>query len=498
MTTPLRQPSVLVIGAGMTGILAVIKLRKAGIDNITVLEKKDRIGGTWRENTYPGVACDVPSPLYTYSFEPNPDWSKLFAGGAEIQQYFENVADKYDVNKHIRFNEAATSAHYDNGQWFIRSSQQQEYRADFIINATGILHHPAFPDIPGIDAFEGNMFHTAQWNHSVPFDSTQKVGVIGTGSTAAQVIPELVDTGADVTVFQRTPQWLMPLGNFDIPEWVKSGARRFKWFQKLLINLAFKFLEHFFTKAVIGKPLQRRLLSYWCQGNLRRSISDPELREKLTPNYRVGCKRIVINKTFYDGIQKPNAHLETSAIQEITAEGVRTTDGTLHKLDTLVLSTGFNPTAFMRPMDLKGKNGLDINDAWKDDIKPYRSILLKDFPNFFLMLGPFTPIGNFSVIAMSEVQLDYIVKMVKAWQQGQYDAVEPHQAAIDDFYLHMKNGLKNTAWTAGCQSWYLDKNGVPLLWPYTWQQWVNEMKHPDWSHMQTITFGEESESVNAA
>lgn len=479
-----KQPSVVIIGAGMTGLLAVIKLRKAGIENVIALEKKDRLGGTWRENTYPGVACDIPAPMYTYDFEPNPDWSEFFASGAEIQQYFENTAQKYDALKYIQFNETVTQAHYDSGKWQVATASGKEFTADFVINATGILHHPAFPDIPGLQDFKGNLFHTAQWDHSVPIDESQRIGVIGTGSTAAQAIPELIKTGAKVTVFQRTAQWILPIANFRFPQWLKTCARQFGWCQYLLRKLPFLFMEHIFTKAVIGRPLQRHLISFFCKLNVKRSIKDDTLRKKLTPDYRVGCKRIIINKTFYRAIQQPNAVLETQGIERITQDGVLTKDGKLHVLDTLALSTGFDPVAFMRPMDLTGKDNLHINDAWQKQIRAYRSILLRGFPNFFLMLGPYTPIGNFSVIAMSEVQLDYIIKVIQQWQTGGFDSVEPKQSAVDAFFAHVKNGLKNTAWVSGCKSWYLDGNGDPILWPYTWQQWVNEMQQPNWQDLQ--------------
>lgn len=479
-----KQLSVLVIGAGMTGILAAIKLKQAGIDDVIILEKADKVGGTWRENTYPGVACDIPSHMYTYSFEPNSQWSEFFASGGEIQNYFEKVANKYYITELCKFNEAVEAAHYQQGKWQVVSSKQNTYLVDFVINATGILHHPAFPDIPGLKDFAGNLFHTAKWDHSVPMDDSQKVGVIGTGSTAAQAIPELINSGAKVTVFQRTPQWILPIANFRFHKQIKKLASRYSKVQYLLRKIPFLFMEHVFTKAVIGRFWQRSLVSFLCKTNLKMSIKDKTLRDKLTPSYRVGCKRIIVNNTFYKAIQKPNSNLVIEDIEKITKAGVVTRDGVEHPLDTLVLATGFNPTAYMRPMKLKGRDGLDINQAWQQDIKAYRSILLKDFPNFFLMLGPYTPIGNFSVIAMSEVQLDYIIKLIKRWQHLEFDSVEPKQLAIDNFAKHVKAGLSNTAWVSGCQSWYLDKNGDPILWPYTWQQWTAEMAEPVWSDLQ--------------
>ncbi|MEE4243938.1 MAG: NAD(P)/FAD-dependent oxidoreductase [Kangiellaceae bacterium] len=482
MNTKQRQPKVLVIGAGMTGILAVIMLKKAGIEDVIVIEKTDRIGGTWRENTYPGVACDVPSHMYTYSFEPNPEWSSFFAGGDEIQKYFERVVKKYDVASHIRFNEAAVDAVYERGKWHVTSSKDK-YVVDFLIGATGILHKPSFPTIDGLEDFKGNMFHTAQWDHSVLMDATQTVGIIGTGSTAAQAIPEMIKTGAKVNVFQRTAQWILPLGNFKYPKWLINSATRWATVRWILRMIPKFIMEHLFTKAVTGRPFQKWLLGFLCRTNLKLSIKDKALREKLRPNYQTGCKRVVINHTFYKGIQKPNANLITTSIDKIVSDGVMTTDGMTHKLDTLVLATGFDPMAFVRPMTMAGRNGINLEQAWSDKIKTYRSILLKDFPNFFLMLGPNTPIGNFSVIAMSEVQLGYIIKLIKRWQKNEFDTVEPQQKAIDDFSAYMKQGLKNTTWVAGCKSWYLDKDGDPILWPYTWHQWEKEMTEPDLKHL---------------
>lgn len=489
----LRQPSVIIIGAGMTGILMAIKCKQAGIKEVRVLEKTAKVGGTWRENTYPGVACDVPAHMYTYSFETNPHWSNLFAKGPEIQKYFEYVADKYQVMPLVQFNELVTDARYAEGRWTVTTCHQQTqasrtYSADFVICATGILHHPAYPDIKGLDEFKGAMFHTARWQHEVAIGPKTRVGVIGTGSTAAQAIPELIDTGAQVSVFQRTPQWVLPVGNVAFSDWVKALMAQWNWAHRLYRNAAIFVMEHIFTKAVIGRFVQKKLIAALCKLNLRLSIKDKQLREKLTPDYQVGCKRIIVNNTFYKRIQKPNAHLITQGIDHITDKGVVTRDGTLHELDVLVLSTGFKPFNFMRPMNLIGREALHIDDAWREKIKVYRSMMLPNYPNFFLMLGPNTPIGNFSVIAMSEVQGDYVLKMIDKWRHGQFDEVEARPEAIDEFNAYVKAGLKNTSWVGGCQSWYLDQDGDPILWPYTWKRWVKEMAEPQMEHMLTQSF----------
>ncbi|WP_299569002.1 NAD(P)/FAD-dependent oxidoreductase [uncultured Shewanella sp.] len=518
MTQIKRNPKVVIIGAGMTGLLMAIRLRQSGITDVVILEKKASVGGTWRENTYPGAACDVPSHMYTYSFEPNPNWSHFFARGPEIKQYFESVANKYKVKKDIHFNEMVTDASYNKGKWLITTransndsanstnvnsdntnlgrtdtnnadtSSNKTYEADFIVCATGILHHPKFPDIPGIADFKGNLFHTAEWDHSVNINENSRVGVIGTGSTAAQFIPELIKTGANVSVFQRTPQWIMHLPDFTFSSTMKKLMTRFPIITTMHRNMGKFILEHLFTKAVTGHFVQKNILNFMCKATLRFSIKDKVLREKLRPDYQVGCKRVIINTRFYKGIQKPNANLVTDNIERITETGILTKDGKHHELDVLVLSTGFNAFNFMRPMNLTGRNNLHIDEAWQHKIKAYRSMLLANYPNFFLMLGPNTPIGNFSVIAMSEVQTEYVIKMIDKWRHNAFDEFEPKQHAIDDFNAYVKAGLKGTSWVGGCQSWYLDADGDPILWPYTWQRWVDEMKEPQMEHINTTSF----------
>ncbi len=486
------SPSIVIIGAGMTGILLVIKLRAAGYTNITIFEKKERLGGTWRENTYPGVACDVPAHLYTYSFEANPDWSHIFAPGSEIQHYFEQVAKKYGVTEVIHFNESVTDAIYDpadKGSWLLKTSQQRCQKADILICATGILHHPALPNIQGIDDFKGSMFHTAEWDHSVTIGPKTKVAVIGTGSTASQVIPELINSGAEVSIFQRTPQWIIPTIDFSFSERTKTNLKnkpqrmaRYRMLGQLL-------LEHFFTKAVTGHFIPKLILEFVCKTNLRFSIKSTSLRQKLTPNYQVGCKRVIFNRTYYSAIQKDNAQLITDNIQLMTKAGIITRDSnsveSLHQFDVIVLSTGFHPFNFMRPMNLVGRDELHIDDAWSKKISTYRSLLIPKFPNLFLMLGPNTPIGNFSVIAMSEVQTNYIIQLIQHWENDQLKRIEAKELATEDFNYYIKAGLKNTSWVGGCKSWYLDSDGTPILWPYTWQRWVDEMESPDLNDYMT-------------
>jgi cation diffusion facilitator CzcD-associated flavoprotein CzcO len=482
MSDSRKNPSVVVIGAGMTGIMLVVKLRQAGIINITLLEKKDSVGGTWRENTYPGVACDVPGHAYTYSFAPNPEWSSLFAPGSEIHQYFIDVYQKYGVDTCTHFNEAVTSCVYGDGKWTVESSKGNTYVADLVFAATGMLHHPVTPDFPGLDAFNGVKMHSAQWDHTVDLEG-KRIGVIGNGSSGAQLIPELINKAdTDVTVFQRTPQWLIKVVDKPYSEKDKMRFRK-KPVAMQRVKDAVLFIYGKGTAALASDSPWYRIVHKGMAWNARRylnsSIKDPELRAKLTPDYKLGCKRVVMNSTFYEAIQKSNAHLVTDGIERIEAGGVRTVDGQFHPLDALVFATGFDPLAYMRPMNFVGRAGLSIKEAWADKIQAYRSLCLAGFPNFFLMLGPNSPIGNYSVIAISEMQADYALQLVSQWQAGQLETIEVKPEAVQGWSAMLQEKMGHTVWASGCNSWYLDGDGDPLLWPGNWKQWVAEMRSPE-------------------
>ena len=498
MTTGVRKPSVLIIGAGMSGVLTTIKLRQAGITDITIIEKGDSVGGTWRENTYPGVSCDVPSHMYAYSFEPFVGWDARFAAGPQIRDYFRQVADKYSVTPAIRFNESVTKAMFNNGRWDITTSKADQFTVDFIVCATGILHHPAYPNIQGLEDFSGAAFHTARWDHAVALEG-KRVGIIGTGSTACQVIPELVKVADQVKVFQRTPQWIYPRPDADYSERYKRTLVRFPKLASIIGRLWSVFYAQMFARAVIGKPLQLWITEKIVHRYLEQSVPDPELRKKLTPDYRIGCKRLVLSSDFLGAVQAPNCDLVTDAIDHIESEGVVTADGKRHDLDVLVLATGFKHFNFMRPMELIGKNGVDINDAWRDQYVNYRSLTIPDFPNFFLMTGPNSPIGNFSVTMIAEVQVDYLIKVIQRWQQGAFDSIDPKPDAAQRFLQEIKGALGKTVWTGGCQSWYLDQVGTPVLWPWTFERWVKEMREPQWAdyHLDRLATQSNTDSNSA-
>lgn len=480
-----KNPSAIVIGAGMTGIQAVIKLKQAGINDVTLLEKKDKVGGTWRENTYPGVACDVPAHAYTYSFAPNPEWSGMFAPGAEIQKYFEKVFYDFGVDQHTRFNEGVTSAIYNDGQWTVTTSQGNTLICDILIAATGMLHKPVTPEFKGLSDFKGEVMHSAEWNPNIDL-SGKKIGVIGTGSSAAQLIPELINRGDTlVTVFQRTPQYLVKVENKLYSEKKKQKFRDNPKAIQRAKDMALMVFEKGTTALTSDKPFDKvmhKLMAWNSTHYLKSAVKDPELRAKLTPDYKFGCKRVVMNASFYPAIQKDNAHLVTDGITQFEATGIRTADGQLHELDIVVCATGFDPVAYMRPMEFKGRGGADINQKWAVKPRAYRSMMVPEFPNFFLLLGPNSPIGNYSVIAMSEKQTEYALEIVKAWRNDEIETIEATENALKDWNAMLKSKMGTTVWASGCSSWYLDADGDPLTWPDTWKAWCAAMDKPDFSH----------------
>lgn len=468
---------VAVIGAGMSGILCGIKLREAGFDDVTIFEKAARIGGTWRENRYPGLSCDVPSHSYTYAFEPNPEWSHLFAFGPEIQAYFERVVAKYDVARLVRLNSGIVSADYADCGWRLRLADGSEERFDAVIAATGFLHRPAYPDIPGLGDFAGPCFHSACWDESASLDG-RRVGIIGTGSTAAQITSAVVDRVAHLSLFQRTAQWVLAYPN---PPYTEAQRAEFRAHPEKMREVYDYWQDRFratFAEAVIGNEEEQRKIEHYCRMNLEQNVHDPELRAKLTPDYRAACKRLIMSDTFYPAIQRPNASLVTEGIERIEAGGVRTRDGQLHELDVLVLATGFRAHDFMRPMKITGRNGLTLDEAWAESTPAYRSVALPGFPNFFMLCGPNSPIGNFSVIRISEVQLGYITQLLQTLRAGDCRALEPTAAATTRFLAEVREAMKKTVWVSGCRSWYLDSQGNPVAWPWTFERFVEDMRAP--------------------
>jgi cation diffusion facilitator CzcD-associated flavoprotein CzcO len=467
-----------VIGAGMAGVLAAIKLREAGFTDITVYEKADRLGGTWRENTYPGIACDVPSHLYTYTFAPNPEWSHAFAPGPEILAYFEGVAHRYGVDELIRLGREVRRLEYDGSRWRVETSTGECDEADVVIAATGVLHHPRYPDIDGLDEFAGSVFHSARWDHHVPLEGA-RLGVIGTGSSAVQITGAVTDIVRELHLFQRTPQWIVPVDN---PPTDDADQARYRADPAVLTDLRAElntaFVQSFANAVVDADSPALKLLQKLCRENLEQNVTDPELQEKLRPDYRAGCKRLLISGNFYQAIQRPNAHLVTERIDRVEAEGVRTVDGQLHRLDVLVLATGFRVDRFLRPMEVVGRGGVRLDDIWGQRPFAYLSVSLPDFPNLFMLNGPNGPVGNFSLIDVAEAQIAYLMQLIELLHRGECRQISASGKATTHFEAARVEAAKKTVWVTGCRSWYLDDRGVPVAWPWSFTRFQEAMTRP--------------------
>jgi len=475
----LDRPRVIVIGAGMAGILSVIRLREAGIDDVVVYEKADRLGGTWRENTYPGVACDVASHLYCYSFAPNPEWSHTFSPGDEILRYLEDVADRFAVVDVIRFGTEVTRMEWADQRWSVELDDGGRDEADFVIAATGVLHHPFVAPLPGLSDFEGDCFHSARWNHDIALDDA-RVGVVGTGSTAVQITSALAGRVGEYRLFQRTPQWVLKIPNDPIGDDIRASYRTDPAAMTAMRAELSELFEANFANAVVdADSAQVKMIEELCRMNLEGVVADPELRELLRPNYRAACKRLVISPDFYEAIQRPHTHLVADPIERVEAHGIRTADGTLHELDVIVLATGFRVDRFLRPIDVIGRGGVRLDDVWAQRPSAYLAVSIPDFPNLFLLNGPNGPVGNFSLIEVAEAQFSYIGQLIDAVRSRGGGAISASHAAAARWESERIDAAQRTIWVTGCRSWYLDDRGVPSAWPWSFTHFREAMAAPE-------------------
>ncbi len=477
-TQPDRTLRFAVIGAGMAGILAAIRLSERGHDAVTVYEKGGTVGGTWRENTYPGLACDVPSQLYSYSFAPNPDWTHPYSPGPQIQQYFERVAADYGVVARTRFNDEVTSLRWDGTAWQLTTAAGHRDVVDVVIAATGVLHHPNVPVIEGLDSFEGHCFHSARWDHAVTIDNA-RVGIVGTGSTGVQIISAIRDRVDALVVFQRTPQWVLPMPNDPFgPELLERHQDL-----DLLRATHAKLSELFgkFSNAVIDADSpEAAMIGQACLDNLETNVRDPALRERLRPDYRAACKRLIASPDYYDAMQASTVELVTDPIVGVEPDGVRTADDRLHELDVLVLATGFHADWFVRPMQVVGRDQRTIDDFWTPRPLAYLSMTVPGFPNLFMINGPNGPVGNFSLIEVAEYQFAYVDQLLDRLRNGAA-TIEPRLDATEALEAERVAASRQSVWVTGCRSWYLDDRGVPATWPWTFDRFREVMAEPDWS-----------------
>lgn len=476
-----------VIGAGMSGILAAISLREKGCRNVILLEKAKTVGGTWRENRYPGLNCDVPAHAYTYSFAPNAEWSSYLAPGPEIQDYFEKVTADYRLHEIAHFGQEVDSCTYESRVWRITTKAGMNCEADVVITATGVLHHPRMPDIAGLDDFAGTIAHSARWDEATPVDG-RRIGVVGNGSTGVQLVSALGSRADKLSHFQRSPQWIMPVINEPYDEAQRNAFRR----DPALID-AIRYDEEYlanvlrFTEGIIRPDSdEMQFIEAMVLGYLEQGVVDPVLREKLRPDYRAACKRLIFSPDYYQVVQQHDVDIVIDGIERIEAEGIRTQDGMLHELDLIILATGFHSDRFIRPAVVTGRGGVALDDVWRKHATAYNAISLPDFPNFFFLNGPTGPVGNFSLIDVAERQWGYIEQLLDKVTTGECAEISVSGDAMARYEEARIAAAKGTIFASGCSSWYLGKDGVPMTWPWSYGRFAEVMAAPDFGDFDMV------------
>ena len=461
-----RHVRVAVVGAGFGGLGAGIKLREAGIRDLAILERAASVGGTWRDNTYPGCACDVPSHLYSFSFAPNPRWSRSFSGQPEIRAYLEEVADRSGMRPHLYFGTAVHEARWqqDAGRWLLETSRGQ-LTADVLVSAAGPLSEPSYPDVPGLDAFPGPIFHSARWDHTRDLAGL-RVAVVGTGASAIQIVPELQPRVAGLVLFQRTPAWVMPRRDRRISETEKWLYRHVPPTQKLA-RLGIYASREATVGAFVKRPALLKAAQRLAVGNLNRSVKDPELRAKLTPGYVMGCKRILLSNGYYPALAAPNADVVASGLAKVDGSTLIAQDGTAHEVDAIVFATGFHTTDMPIAQHVHGLGGRTLAQAWGGDMRALRGTTVSGFPNLCLVIGPNTGLGHNSMVHIIESQVSYIVDYVKALGALGGGALDARPEAQERWCGEVERRMGPSVWnTGGCVSWYLNAAGRnPTLWP---------------------------------
>ncbi|GAB2748948.1 flavin-containing monooxygenase [Amycolatopsis magusensis] len=478
---------VVIVGTGFSGLGQAIQLEKAGIRDYVILEKAGEVGGTWRDNSYPGCACDVQSHMYSFSYEQNPDWTRSFSRQPEIFEYLKRVADKYRLRDKIRFGVEITGAHWDqsSGLWTVETKDSGDFGAQFLVAGVGGLHIPRVPELPGIERFQGRTWHSAQWDHD--YDLTGKrVAVVGTGASAIQFVPRIAREVARLDLFQRTPPWIMPKPDHAMPEWSKKLFRRVPGVQRAYRTALYWLLE---ARAIgfNGHPRIMKAGEAVARRHLAKQVPDRELRRKLTPDYTMGCKRVLISNDYYPALARDHVDVVTDGIREVREHSIVDTAGVEHEVDAIIYGTGFHVTDALEYLHITGVDGRDLAKEWATEgVRTHFGITVAGFPNLFFLLGPNTALGHNSVVFMIESQARYVVDAIKLTDRHRATALTVREQAQDRFQAEIQDKLVKGVWTqGGCKSWYLDAKGVNrTIWPgFTWRYW-QRTRHVDPSHYE--------------
>ena len=466
---------VTIIGSGFGGIATAIQLLRHGIRDFTILEKAEDVGGTWRENQYPGAACDVQSHMYSLSFSPKTDWSKRYAEAPQIFSYIQDLIKEHHLKDYIQFNQEVVKTQYDEQQhqWNVSLKSGQQLDTQFLVFASGPLHIPQIPKIKGIEKFKGKIFHSSEWQHDYDFEG-KNVASIGTGGSAIQYIPEIAPRTQQLYVFQRTAAWVIPRDERAYNEIDKKLFSKFEWFRKF--HRARLYWSNESRVIPIVKPHMMKIGQKLAEAFIRFQVKDPNIAKKLTPDYTMGCKRILISNRYFPTFNRPNVELVTDNIQEISENALITKDGMERKIDCLIYGTGFitDPRIYLKNFECYGENGLELKAAWKDGAESYYGISTKGFPNLFQLLGPNTVLGHNSVIFMIEAQVNYILQLIESVDRSNTKAVVVKDSVQDAFNHKIQEQFAGTVWQSGCVSWYQQEGGKNFsLWPtYTWKYWM--------------------------
>lgn len=466
MSNGAGTPSIIIIGTGFGGLCMAIQLRKAGLTRFTLLEKAADVGGTWRDNTYPGAACDVQSHLYSFSFEPKHDWSRKFGLQSEILGYMQGCVKKYDLADNIRFNCEVASAEFDeaHNRWDIITTAGERLSADILVTATGQLNQPAWPDIPGLEQFQGKVFHSAQWDHDYSLKG-KRVAVIGTGASAIQFVPEIVPKVRSLRLFQRSAAWVLPKPDRPFQAWEQTLFARLPIWDRIYRAMIYWKNE---TRALAFTKFYGllKLFSWQAKRFARSEVQDPAKLHNLIPDYQIGCKRVLISNDWYRAVDQEHVHLITEGIDSIVSDGVLTADGGLHKADAIIFGTGFAASKFLSPMTIKGLGGRDLNDAWANGAEAYKGITVSGFPNLFMLYGPNTNLAHNSIVFMLESQVRYVLSCISHLKEKPGSAMNLRPEKQDQFCGKVHERLQDGVWASGCRSWYLDENGKNTInWP---------------------------------
>jgi len=463
------RTDILIIGGGFSGVIMALEARRHGFEDIVILEKASDLGGTWRENAYPGVACDIPCHLYTLADHPKPNWRRRYAAGVDIWDYLREVARSEHLYPVARFERKFTGAAWDaeTRLWRVETAEGKVFQSRVLVSAMGPLHQPRIPDLPGLDTFKGTCFHSAEWDPETQI-SSRDVAVIGTGASAAQLVPHVARDAARLTVYQRTAPWVLPLFNGAIPRWLRRLYGRWPWLMRLDRALTF-WLQEMTHRVFRGDPTAVSLARRIARRHMRCGLRDPALQKRLTPDYQIGCKRILLSNDWYPALKRSNVEVVTGPIKSVEADKIIGTDGIARPVEVLILATGFDATGALAHLPFQGRDGLKLSDHWSERPSAYLGAAAAGFPNLFFVLGPNTALGHNSILLMAEAQAEHVVRVLATMRDRQIDVVEPkpeRQKAHDDM---VQGRLAKTVWqTGGCTSWYKDADGRnPIIWPGT-------------------------------